>query len=252
MISAKAFLSGKKAAVFDFDGTLADTIGLWNMVDVKLAQELGAANADPEALHAFREQSLARHRKEENPYQSYCADFGKWIGSLLTGKEIHARRYSISRRMLREKVSLRSGAAQTLLRLKAMGLRLAVATTTRRANIEIYCTGNERIRREIHLADVFECFVCAEDVRCIKPDPECYCTALKRLGVNPNEAFAVEDTLAGVQAARGAGLECIGIYEPHSAAFAAEIKARTACYFQSYADFLRWLAQAGCCSANPA
>lgn len=241
MISSLDFLKGKTAVVFDFDGTLADTIGLWNEVDVRLAAELGVPDADPNELHAFREQALRRYRNAENPYRSYCGDFGKKIGSPLSAEEIHARRFQISRRILKEDVRLRPCAASVLKRLKAGGLRLAVATTTRKANIEIYCHINERIRREIHLAEVFEGFVCAEDVSHIKPDPECYRKAMELLGIEPHQGFVVEDTLAGVEAARAAGLECIGIQERHSLQQAEAIKALTTCYFDDHAAFLNWL-----------
>lgn len=241
MIRAGDFLQDKTAVVFDFDGTLADTIGLWNAVDVRLAAELGYPDADPVKMHAFRENSLRAHRNDENPYRSYCGDFGKKIGCELSAQEIHSRRYQISRSMLRQDVRLRQGAAALLKRLKGMGLRMAVATTTRRANIEIYCRDNEWIRSEIHLEDIFEGFVCAEDVERIKPDPQCYLKALALLDVEPQQAFAVEDTLAGVQAARAAGLQCIGIAEAHSIGQIDDIKSRTSCYFEDYATFSSWL-----------
>lgn len=85
--------------------------------------------------------------------------------------------------MLREDVRLRQGVAATLKRIKNLGLRMAVATTTRRANIEIYCRQNQNILNEIQLDEVFEYFVCAEDVRNIKPDPECYFRAMEYLGL---------------------------------------------------------------------
>lgn len=154
--------------------------------------------------------------------------------------------------MLKEDVKLREGVAATLLKLKSLGLRMAVATTTRRGNIDIYCNTNERIRSELHLAEVFEGFVTAEDVERIKPDPQCYLKALELLGVRPEEAFAVEDTVAGAQAAVAAGLACIGIYEPHSAPYADELKARTAIFFEDYAAFLLWLGvEPVFCAAKP-
>lgn len=241
MISSRDFLDGKLAAVFDFDGTLADTIGLWNEVDVCLAAELGVPNADPVQLHVFREEALRRYKTEENPYRCYCGDFGQKFGSTMSAEQIHARRFQISRRILKEDVRLRPGAASVLRCLRQRGFRLAVATTTRRANIEIYCNDNERIRKEIHLADVFEGFVCAEDVANIKPDPECYRKALALLRIEPQQGFAVEDTLAGVEAARAAGLECIGIREPHSERDAEKIKTLTVCYFDTHEALLNWL-----------
>ena len=241
MIDARDFLRGKKAVVFDFDGTLGDTLGLWNDVDVRLARELGYPDIDPQECHAFREEALRRHRNEENPYRAYCGDLVQKLGSTLTAAEIHARRFQISRRVLDEEVRLQPGAAAFLKRLRAMGFAMAVATTTRRANIEIYSRTNKAIRSEIHLEEVFEGFVCAEDVDHIKPDPECYVKALSLLGVAAHETFAVEDTVAGVQAARGAGLAVIGMAEPHSAADADTIRAMTDLYFEDYAAFSAWL-----------
>ena len=55
MISSRDFLRGKSAVIFDFDGTLGDTIDLWNRVDVVLAEELGYPGLDPRECHAFRE-----------------------------------------------------------------------------------------------------------------------------------------------------------------------------------------------------
>lgn len=241
MISSRDFLRGKSAVIFDFDGTLGDTIDLWNRVDVVLAEELGYPGLDPRECHAFREAELRRHKNEENPYRCYCGELGKKIGCELSAEEIHTRRYQISRRMLREDVRLRQGAAATLKRIKNLGLRMAVATTTRRANIEIYCRQNQNILNEIQLDEVFEYFVCAEDVRNIKPDPECYIRAMEYLGLPREKIFAVEDSLSGVEAATRAGLVCIGIREENSVPDAEEIRARTAFYFDDYAAFLSWL-----------
>lgn len=65
MISSRDFLRGKSAVIFDFDGTLGDTIDLWNRIDVVLAEELGYPGLDPRECHAFREAELRRHKNEE-------------------------------------------------------------------------------------------------------------------------------------------------------------------------------------------
>ena len=58
--------------------------------------------------------------------------------------------------------------------------------------------------------------------------------------------------LVVVLAAAAAGLACIGIYEPHSAPYADELKARTAIFFEDYAAFLLWLGvEPGFCAAKP-
>jgi sugar-phosphatase len=59
--------------------------------------------------------------------------------------------------------------------------------------------------------------VADEHVRGGKPDPEGYLLALRRLGVRPGDAVAVEDAPAGVAAARAAGIRTIAVTSTHSA-----------------------------------
>jgi sugar-phosphatase len=53
--------------------------------------------------------------------------------------------------------------------------------------------------------------VCADEITHGKPDPEGYLTAAERLGKAPEECVVVEDTPTGLQAARAAGMQSIGI-----------------------------------------
>ncbi len=57
----------------------------------------------------------------------------------------------------------------------------------------------------------FNVIVGYEDIRFTKPDPEIYFTAAKRLGVRPSQCCVIEDAVPGVQAAKMAGMTCIGL-----------------------------------------
>src|SRR5260221_12293015 len=57
----------------------------------------------------------------------------------------------------------------------------------------------------------FSAIVGQEDLRFVKPDPEVYFTAAKRLGVRPSQCCVIEDATLGVQAAKMAGMTCIAI-----------------------------------------
>jgi len=61
------------------------------------------------------------------------------------------------------------------------------------------------------LAGLFDAVVAAEDVARGKPDPAGYFHALELLGVSPAEAVAVEDSQAGVAAAKAAGLYVVAL-----------------------------------------
>jgi HAD superfamily hydrolase (TIGR01509 family) len=57
----------------------------------------------------------------------------------------------------------------------------------------------------------FSAIVGQEDIRFVKPDPEVYFSAAKRLGVRPSACVVIEDAVAGIQAAQMAGMKCIGL-----------------------------------------
>jgi HAD superfamily hydrolase (TIGR01509 family) len=65
------------------------------------------------------------------------------------------------------------------------------------------------------VADLFRVTVSSEEVERGKPAPDVYLEAARRLGVTPEHAVAVEDSGAGIRAAKAAGMRVIAIPNPH-------------------------------------
>jgi HAD superfamily hydrolase (TIGR01509 family) len=100
------------------------------------------------------------------------------------------------------KVEPRPGVGEFLDRVEAAGMRLAVATTGSLAWVEPLLA--------LHFGrDRFDVVVGGDDVKETKPDPAAYLIALERLGLEPSQAVAVEDSPPGLEAARRAGLACV-------------------------------------------
>lgn len=102
-------------------------------------------------------------------------------------------------------IPLREGVAQLMEQCRARGVRMGIATTTSRSNLDALL----RFHFGPRWAQGFSALVCGEDVERKKPDPAAYVDALRLLGIGPLEAVALEDSPGGVDAALAAGIPVI-------------------------------------------
>jgi beta-phosphoglucomutase len=96
------------------------------------------------------------------------------------------------------------GAAEWLVRLQADGWKQAIASSAPRQNVEV-------MLRALHLEPYFNAIVASEDVTRGKPDPQVFLAGAARLSVPPARCIVVEDAAAGVEAAKRAGMRCVGV-----------------------------------------
>lgn len=96
------------------------------------------------------------------------------------------------------------GAAAWVTRLAREGWRQAVASSAPRANVEV-------VVKALDLSRHFGALVGGEDVHDAKPAPDIFVAAAARLDTAPVRCVVVEDAAAGIEAARRAGMRCIGV-----------------------------------------
>jgi len=99
------------------------------------------------------------------------------------------------------------GVVEIITAARHKGLGLAVASSSP-------CDWVESHLARLGLLDCFEHILGSNDVTHIKPHPELYQTAVKRLGLKPSEAIAFEDSPNGIKAAQAAGLYCVAVLNP--------------------------------------
>jgi beta-phosphoglucomutase len=93
--------------------------------------------------------------------------------------------------------------------LRGNGWRQVVASSAPRANIDV-------VLAALGLGVTFDALVAAEDVQHGKPAPDVFVTAALRAGTDRRRCVVVEDSPAGVEAARRAGIACIGVLTTHA------------------------------------
>ena len=181
-----------RAALFDFDGTLADTERFGIELDEKAYASYGIEPTETEKA------SLSGTDGSESIPALFRAH-----GMDLSAAEFFAHR-GPSDIIYREfPIKASPGARLLMQRLHAAGARIAVVSTTRHALVE---TGLTRVG----LADLVELVFGGDDVGRHKPHPEPYTHALEAFGVAPAEAVAFEDSPSGVASAQAAGVYTLG------------------------------------------
>jgi len=195
-----------KALIFDIDGTFADTerdghrvafnrafadAGLdWNWDEARYGELLSVTGGRERILH-FIESDASQIEPERRD---------------ALARDLHARKTEHYVRMVAHgAVRLRPGVARLLTEAHAVGLTLAIATTTSRANIDALLAHT----LPPGALDWFASIGAAEDAPRKKPDPQVYRFVLDALGVDPRDCFAFEDSAAGLRSARALGIPTI-------------------------------------------
>ena len=112
----------------------------------------------------------------------------------------------------------RPGVLRLMEEARSAGIYVAVCSAATKTSVEF--TLNNLLGEEQFSA--LDCFLAGDDVSNKKPDPEIYITASKKLDVHPDKCIVVEDSTIGLNAALGAGMDCIITYTGSTATEAFE------------------------------
>jgi beta-phosphoglucomutase family hydrolase len=139
------------------------------------------------------------------------------ILSLLLGRDVAPAQVQVIsdnkellfRQLVKGKAQLLPGVLDWLARLRAMGARQAIASSAPQENIDVLVD-------ELGLRHYFEAIVSGAMLPG-KPHPDVFLEAARQIRVTPTACVVVEDAIAGVQAARSAGMRCIAVTTTNSA-----------------------------------
>lgn len=188
-----------KAAIFDLDGTLLDSMGVWDQVDIDFLGRRGIAVPDDYmnkvSAMQFRqiaEYTIARFDLPDTPEQL----MQEWdeMARVAYSTVVEAKPYAV----------------EYLARLRESGARLAVATS-------LPPMLREPAMTHVGIDRFFDEVVSVDDAGDVGKDrPDIYLLAARRLGVEPQECTVFEDLLAGMRSAKSVGMHVWAMHDDSS------------------------------------
>lgn len=181
-----------QAVVFDMDGVIFDSeakvVECWQVV----ADKYGIPDIEDACRHCL---GINRDATRAYMLEAYGQDF-PYDAYKREMSDLFHKRYGDGR------LPVKAGVREILSWIKEHGIKIALASSTRRAIVEAEL-------KAAGLYDYFDKVICGDMVEKSKPAPDIFLKACNELGVRPCDAYAIEDSYNGVRSAQSAGLKCI-------------------------------------------
>jgi len=187
------------AFCFDLDGTLQDSEMFYVEAWQQVFRAKGCTVSPGEALR------LIYGRANGEIFETFnklCADGYNALGEAVAVLETHLAR-------VRDGKDIRIASSIRLLRDLSRRCPVCIVSGSERRHVA------EGVAR-CGIAGDIQFYLGREDYEQGKPDPGCYLTAARRLGVSPARCLVFEDSMVGVGAAKGAGMYCVALARPEA------------------------------------
>lgn len=197
-----------EAVVFDCDGLLLDTEECWTRAERELFARHGHAfTAEHKRLmlgKAGEETAVILERELRQPGR---------------GEELRLELLELAMGAIKAGASVRAGAAELVAELRG-SVPIAIASNSPRAILDVALAA-------AGMSGTVDVVLGGDEVARPKPAPDIYSAVCERLGADPSDSVALEDSPTGVAAALAAGLYVIGVPSLAGVVLDASLKARS-------------------------
>lgn len=207
-----------KGAIFDVDGTLLDSMEIWEDVGIRYLDSIGVeAEADlGTVLFTMSIQEGAVYVKEHYHLSQEPEEIVQGVLDIISN-------------YYKESAPLKKGAVQLLERLDKSNIAMTVASSNNKEEIEM---AFERLGIAKYFSRIFTC----EEVGAGKTKPDIYLRAAEYLGTRPEETMVFEDVIHAIRTAKQAGFRVVGIYDEASKKDQEEIQREADWYCREWTE----------------
>lgn len=213
-------LENIKAVIFDLDGTLVDSMGIWKQIDIEYLAKYNIALPDDlqSSIEGMNFTETANYFKErfQIPEEIH---------------EIKATWNEMTYKKYKNEVPLKEGTREFLNMLKSRDIKMGIATSNSRELVEV-------VIKSLQIDSFFDAVHTSCEVEKGKPSPDIYLLVSEKLGVAPTECLVFEDVPQGIMAGKNAGMKVCAVDDEYSRALEEE-KRKLADYFiESFQELL--------------
>ena len=191
-------MGGVSAAIFDLDGTIADSLWVWNLIDEKFFDRRGILLPQDykDTIKGMGFSQAAAYTKRRFALeQSEQEIVGEW--------------YSMAIEEYSYNIRIKAGVREYLEYLQGVGVKIGLATASGRELFEPLLKNNG-------IYDFFDAFATTDEAGRDKTFPDVYLLCAKRLFAQPCNCMVFEDILPGVRSSKSAGMQVTGVFDRFS------------------------------------
>lgn len=216
----KELIDSKEALLFDLDGTLIDSMGVWHKVDVDFFAKYGLDLPDDyqECVEGLSMYETAKYTKER-----------------FNLKEIEDNIIEIWNKMAfyeySNNVQVKESVIELLKYCKLNNIKLAIATSNSRK----LC---EEVLTQRGIVEYFDVILTGDDCIAGKPRPDIYIKAADELKVSYDKCLVFEDICRGIEAGLRAGMDTVAVWDDFSRDYWEDKKKLANYYLRSYKEII--------------
>lgn len=188
-----------KGAIFDVDGTILDSMGIWVDIDTAFFASHNIAITPEESA---RYQDMTFEESLQEMQREYLPDMSE--------AEMRSELMQMAAHAYAATISAKPGVCEYMRKLYNDGVKIAVATS----GFKELC---QSAFKRLGIFDIIDTYAFSSEVGCNKSHPDIYLLAAKRLGLEPSQCTVYEDIITGIMSAGAAGFKTVAVYDKTSA-----------------------------------
>ena len=211
-------LENKKAVIFDLDGTLTDSMWVWDEIDQEFFRS--------------RNMEFPEHLKKDLEGMSFTETAVYFVQTYsldCTADELGEYWNARALSKYRTEIFLKPGALKLLEYLHRCQIKAGIATSNSELLVQTFLSARG-------IEDYIQAITSDKEVKQGKPAPDVYLATAAKLGVNPKDCLVFEDIPMGILAGKNAGMEVCAVEDPYSAKQREEKRALADYYIEDFRD----------------